>query len=254
MATSLAIELLQMNVITGRDASLSDFLANSLGGALGIRLADHWSYLVFPAPALSRKLRIVAALGWLMVWIASAWLVEPSMTPTTWFGQLTAEDVLLDNFRGELLTATVNGRAIPSARLDAADSAALYDGFVAGSADVRAAVVAGPLTRFPAPIVSVFDLAQSEILVLGQDRQDLIFRIRMGTADHELHLPEISLPGALAIPGDTVSWPAACAMGSCSSRPGRGTSTSGGSVSLSPSWGWMFVLPGTTPWAPKGDG
>ncbi len=82
MATSLGIELLQMNVIMGRDASLSDFLTNSLGGGLGIWMADHWSDFVFPSPARARRLRIPAALGWLAVWVASAWLVEPSMPPT----------------------------------------------------------------------------------------------------------------------------------------------------------------------------
>ena len=243
MATSLGIELLQMNVIMGRDASLSDFLTNSLGGGLGIWMADHWSDFVFPSPARARRLRIPAALGWLAVWVASAWLVEPSMPPTTWFGQLAAEDVLLDNFRGQLLTAKVNGRAIPSARLNAVDSAALHDSFVAGSAVVRATVVAGPATRFPAPIVSIFDLASSEILVLGQHRGDLIFRIRLGTADHELHLPEIRLPGALAIPGDTVLLGGGLREGRLFVQAWSKTFDRRREARLSPSWGWMFVLP-----------
>ena len=186
------------------------------------------------------------------MWTASAWLVEPSIPSTIWFGQLAAEDVLHDNFRGELLSATVNGEGVPSARLGAADSAALHDDFVAGSAVARATVVAGPPTSFPAPIVSIFDLAQSEILVLGQDRRDLIFRIRMGTADHELHLPEIRLPGALAIPGDTVHLAGGLRDGQLFVQARSRHFDQRRSAALSPSWGWMFVLPWHYAMGPEG--
>lgn len=251
-ATSLCIELLQMNIIAGRDASLSDLLTNSLGGLLGIWIADNWEALLFPSPALSRRLRIPAALGWLAVWIASAWLVEPSMPPTIWFGQLSAEEVLLDNFRGQLLAATVNGRAIPSARLRVADSAALADDFLAGSVDARATVVAGPATSFPAPIVSIFDLAQSEIMVLGQDQNDLIFRLRLGTADHELHEPEIRLPGALAKPGDTVDVAGGLRDGHLFVQARSSGMDRSRTAALTPSWGWMFVLPWHYAMGPEG--
>src|SRR6185437_1847814 len=45
-----AIELLQMHVIHGRDSSLGDVITNTLGGALGLVLADSWRVWVFPTP------------------------------------------------------------------------------------------------------------------------------------------------------------------------------------------------------------
>jgi hypothetical protein len=252
MVTSLCIELLQLKVIAGRDASLSDFLTNSLGGGLGIWLADHWSEVVFPSPARSRRLRIPAALAWLAVWIATAWLVEPSIPHTIWFGQLAAQDVLLDNFKGVVLSATVNARQLDTTRLSAADSAALLDKFVSGSAEARAKVVAGPQTALPAPIVSIFDRLSTEILVLGQDRGDLIFRIRLGTADHELHEPEIRLPEALATPGDTVFLAGGLRDGHLFVQAKSGNFDQERAAALSPSWGWMFVLPWHYAMGPEG--
>src|SRR5688500_6019564 len=38
MAVTLAIELLQVRVVVGRDASISDLVANSLGGWIGVEL------------------------------------------------------------------------------------------------------------------------------------------------------------------------------------------------------------------------
>lgn len=252
MVTSLCIELLQLKIVAGRDASLSDFITNSLGGGLGIWIADHWTGFVFPSAALSRMLRIPAALAWVVVWTASAWLVEPSMTRKPWFGQLAAQDVLLDNFRGELLTGTVNGVVLPSARLEGRDSAAIYDRFVAGSVTVGATVIAGPPTSFPAPIVSIFDRAHSEIMVLGQDGEDLIFRLRLRAADYELHEPELRLPGVLSREGDTLRVGGGLHAGQLYLRATSARLDRSRVAALSPSWGWMFVLPWHYAMGPEG--
>jgi len=165
------------------------------------------------------------------------------MPPTIWFGQIAAADVLLDYFQGQVSDARVNGRAIPSTRLSAGDSGAIMDGFSAGRVDVRARAVLGPPTHFPAPIVSIFDGRQNEIMVLGQDRTDLIFRVRLGTADHELHLPEIALNDELRRPGDTVNVAGGLTGGVLWVESQRGGTMRRHSAALSPSWGWMFVLP-----------
>src|SRR5262245_39466874 len=39
VATTFSVELLQVSVVAGRDASLGDLLANTLGGGIGITLA-----------------------------------------------------------------------------------------------------------------------------------------------------------------------------------------------------------------------
>lgn len=241
--TSLIIELLQLKIIAGRDASLSDLITNSLGGLIGIWLADHWIGLLFPSATISRRLGLAAATLWLGIWTATAWLVEPSMPQTIWYGQIAAEDVLLDNFRGQVIDTRVNGRAIPSRRLPAADSGVIVDGFTGGHADVRARVVLGPPTLFPAPIVSIYDGLHNEITVLGQDRHDLIFRIRLGTGDRELHLPEIALPGVLATPGDTVEVAGGLDDGILWVESQHGPALERHAAALSPSWGWMFVMP-----------
>src|SRR3954453_3118919 len=55
-ASSLTIELLQLTIIAGRDASLSDVLTNSLGTGVGALIADYGSTLLPPTKHRARVL------------------------------------------------------------------------------------------------------------------------------------------------------------------------------------------------------
>ena len=67
LGASGLVELLQMEVVAGRDASLSDLLTNSAGTILGAGLGRNWRRLLFPSPRTSRAL----ATGWGLAWLES---------------------------------------------------------------------------------------------------------------------------------------------------------------------------------------
>jgi hypothetical protein len=108
-----------------------------------------------------------------------------------------------DRFEGTLLEARLQGDSLPSARLP--NSAAVRSAMVQGPASLEATIVPGQPTRRLAPIASVFDEQQQEIALLGQDGEDLVFRLRTRAADLRLRSPGVRLVHAFkGAAGDTL--------------------------------------------------
>jgi len=61
---SAAVELLQLHIIVGRDASLLDWLSNTIGTAAGILIADELSTLLRPFPRMARRFVILTIVAW----------------------------------------------------------------------------------------------------------------------------------------------------------------------------------------------
>lgn len=241
-ATTFTIELLQFKLIAGRDASLGDLLTNSLGGALGIRLAETWPHLLLPTWRAARRLLVVAGALWVMVWGGSGFLLGLSLPKTLWFSQLGPEGVYLDSFHGTVVAASVNAARMQTGPLAA--SPLLRDSILAHGARVEVAAVLGRATRYLGSILSIFDEHQTEILVLGQDGRDLLFRIRTRVADVALRGPAVRLPAFLPEQGgDTVSAVGSLHQGHLTLVARLGTRQAETSLTLSPSWGWEFLLP-----------
>ena len=58
------IETLQLTVIPGRDASLSDLLTDTTGGAVGALLASQWRRLILPDHRTARTLCATILVAW----------------------------------------------------------------------------------------------------------------------------------------------------------------------------------------------
>jgi hypothetical protein len=241
-ATTGAVELTQYLFLPGRDASLSDLLTNTTGGALGLLLAERWRLVLTPAPPMARRLAAVAGIAWLLVQAFTAWALAPSLPATTWWGQHTPELGQFDRFTGRLLTAQVAGERLPSTRYH--NSAAIRRALLEGPASVEATVEAGRPTDRLAPIASIFDEDQHEVLILGQRGRDLVFRLRLRASDLRLRSPAAHLPDALPVaPGDTVTLRAQWgAQRMLLERVHGGTHQSFG-LTLSPSLGWSLLMP-----------
>jgi len=241
--TTITIELLQWKFIVGRDASLGDVVTNSLGGGLGILLADGWPRFLFPVPAVARQLLLVMAAVCVAVWGGTARALSPSFPATRWFSQLAPEDVYLDTFRGTVLSVAVNGLALRSSD-EIAGSPALRQSMLEDGVTVGAMAVTHGPTKFLASILSIFDNHQTEVLVLGQNGTDLVFRARLAGRDHGLHSPAIRLANLIpAEPGDTLRAFAHLGEGRISIRGQAGSHTGSLDLRMSPSWGWTFLLP-----------
>jgi hypothetical protein len=240
--TTGSVELTQYLFLAGRDASLSDLLTNTVGGAIGIGLAEHWRALLLPDPSRARRLAVLAAALWLGVQAVSAWALTPSLPPTAYWGQRVPSLGQFDRFGGTLGQAWLVGEPMPSHRLP--HSAAVRDALLAGRPALAATIETGPPTARLAPIASVFDEFQHEIVLLGQRGSDLVFRERLHAADLRLRTPAVRLPAALP-PGPGV------ALRVFGTRAGgRYQLSVEGSgqrrawqVAASPSWGWSLLVP-----------
>ena len=174
--TTLGVELLQMKLVAGRDASLGDLIANTLGGGLGILIAAYWRQLVFPSAATARRHALAYALllGW--VWAGTAWRLDPrphGVASGSASGRRTSQ-ISIDSWVHPCGCPPARShfhRGPPWIRLDwktrsrhgQPSRSARYSVFRRG--DWR------PSERSSIP-------GKVRFLLIGQDRKDLAFRVR----------------------------------------------------------------------------
>ena len=106
---SLGVETFQYAAQTGRDASLSDLLTNTTGGALGATLARRRGLLLTPGPLLAGRLSLVAATGWLGILAFTAVSMQPWAPAGRLRNYCTAAFPTSELFSGTARTMTLNG-------------------------------------------------------------------------------------------------------------------------------------------------
>ncbi len=240
--TTAAVESLQHTLVLGRHASLSDLLANSTGGWLGVALADHWRGLILPRPPGARRLARLGMATWLGIQTLSASLISISLPSTTYIGLWAPHLPEFDQFNGTVLSATLNGDNIPAGRLN--DSRKVRSQLQSDSFALEVTAIGDTSESWLAPIVGVFDDQKHEILLLGQWGRDLVFRVRLRTRDFKLHTPAVRLTEVLStIPGAPLSIRAGMDRGRVFlqlMRDGHGYRRE---LALSPGLAWSFVFP-----------
>ena len=204
VAGTCGIEYAQWGWLAGRDASLRDLVTNAAGGGLGVWLAHGWRAVLLPPPPLAGRLGFGAGLMWLALVGLTALGVQPSLPDTAWWGQWAPQLEQFEQWRGTLLDANLNGAPIPPG--EAANTAELRQALASNQAIMAARILTGPQPAELAPIVSIFDGEQREIVVLGQRGPDLIFRIRTRMFASGLRGPLVRFPDALTLPpGEAVT-------------------------------------------------
>ena len=113
VVTTLAIELLQVSVVAGRDASMGDLLANTSGGAVGVALGWWRAVFLFPRPSGARRLAIL----WAVVLVTACGLtsagLRPAVVPRSLWVQWTPPRRGFEPFTGRLLAFDVDGIDLP---------------------------------------------------------------------------------------------------------------------------------------------
>ena len=205
--STVGIELLQLTLITGRDASFGDILANTAGGTLGFLLGERAASLVMPSPRLAFRL----AIAWLCVWnlwqVAASYALEPAPTRSRYYGQLARPLGGERGYPGRVLEADVDGQKIPDR--DMADPERAFQSLRrSGGAKVGVVVESTDIPRTPRSIVRVADENEEEILLVGRDGARLIFGIRTNASRLKVRQPYFALDGAfparLPVQADTV--------------------------------------------------
>ncbi|HEX3276114.1 MAG TPA: VanZ family protein, partial [Gemmatimonadales bacterium] len=111
---SLTVELLQYCVIPGRDASLSDVLTNTTGGAVGAALAPEAVAALRPQPTRARRLFLAGAAAWLATMAMSAWLLAPAVLKGRLISNWADPSAGWDVFTGVVDSVRLNGREMPA--------------------------------------------------------------------------------------------------------------------------------------------
>jgi len=186
-----AIELLQMHVIPGRDASLGDVITNTLGGVVGITLADSWQIWLLPTAQHARRLLWGGIVVWVAILAATVWALHRSLPDSTLWGQWDPAILHFDRFSGTVVKSTAAGFAFPPGARGS--DPVFRRRLVSDSVLVSATVLPGAPTERTAPILSVYGPERTQIFLLGQRQRALVFSIRMNAARAMVRNPIIGL-------------------------------------------------------------
>jgi hypothetical protein len=190
---SLGIELLQLTVIPGRDASLSDVLTNSLGTWLGAMTGKHLARLLLPSPKEARLLAGTATVAWLSVLAATAVLFQPwapeAIRGGAW-GRVVPGRV---PFSGKVTAAALSGRAIPDAVEPIPGLASVLR---EGDVELDVSLVSGRPEAAWSPVFEVLGPLGS-VLSLDALGSDLAFHPPVQSSRLRLRRPALRLEDAL---------------------------------------------------------
>ena len=248
---SATVELLQIRVIVGRDASVLDWISNTLGTVVGVGIAGQMKAIILPSPRGALRLTIGALMGWLAILILGAWGIQPAPTEFPFWGQRTPRLRQYPPFYGQLLTGRINGVEIPSARLSNDES--IRGPLRAGHSRMDAVVQPGPPSPPAeiAPILRVADGTLREILLLGRSGKELVYRYRLRATSLRLETPAFALGHAFAStgltdgsapePAETLSVVLDRGRLTLTAHDQRGTEQR--KFDLTPAAAWSFFLP-----------
>jgi hypothetical protein len=240
-AISLIVETLQLTVIPGRDASLSDLLTNTMGAAMGAAIGLRSALFLNPNPRQAVRLAFLAGSVWIGIQSGSALLLQP-WVPTA---PLRAAWARIrpghPPFDGQVKSAWVSGAAV------------LHDSVPAdrelrhrlNRRDIRLTLdlVSGknPLDWSP-----LFELRapQGSVLAVDGAGRDLAFQAPARSFDLRLRRPTLRLSGALPREAGRSFQVAAGEQGGVLWATWEVQNVRHrSSQALSPSLGWSLVIP-----------
>jgi len=241
-AISFTVELLQLTVVPGRDASLSDLLSNTTSGAIGAALASvsrtqGWVEPVFNPCALAG-----GTLVWLAALALSAWLLEPDAPGGPIYSRWAGVVRTGDEFGGRVHDVHLGERPLPS-RGRAADPAALKDRLARGEFLLRVGLVTGeprPGRRF------IYEMQVGSRVALSVFQVGGMAGVTVPGRGLRFGLREVGMSVGHAIPADTgvqVRLRAAERGRVVSLVAESGGTRRAGELALSPALGWMLLNP-----------
>ena len=195
------IESMQVRIVPGRDSSLSDLLANSLGGLLGVELALRRALLVRPRGRAATVLATAGAAAFGVVTTLTSLGLRPASIPRRLWLQWTPERASFVPFTGQLLEFKVNDVALPrsfwppkSLRLDRMLAEPRWHATVTlETAGIR---------RGRSVIARIAE-EYTVLVSIEQHRWDLTCEEKTRSSDFLFRSPRVALPDGLAPSGLT---------------------------------------------------
>jgi hypothetical protein len=249
---SFSVEVLQFLLVSGREASLSDLLTNTVSGAMGAALGRVLPGLAAPTPTRAARLlasALVVPLAVLGVW---AWLLGSDLPPGELLSHWAHESPEIETFDGRLRAVRLNDRMMP-ANDPPPDSARLRQEVVAGRIDLEADVISGPPTAAKSWIY-MLRVPLGGAVLLEQRRRVVVFDVPARALRYRLFPPSVSLADGLPAESGTAATIRATDHGgelALSSDYGGYTRTV--ALGITPAYGWSLISPfqfagGTARW------
>jgi hypothetical protein len=239
---SFTVELLQDRVVSGRDASLSDLLANTTSAALGATLGGILPRMVAPRPREAAAF-LAGGIGLLLLLLAaSAWLLAPWMPDRPLSSSWAHIAPGFDVFTGGVEAVHLNGAPMPPDGVPA-DSAALRRRLAAGSFALEADVISGVPLDYRSWIYTL-RVGSDRALTLTQLQRQARIEVPARALRLRLLPPAVTLPEGLP---ERAGVPVRLTASGHDGRV-RLTSDYGGQLrsvelAISPAYGWIMVLP-----------
>lgn len=239
--TTLGVELLQLRFIAGRDTSLGDLVWNTVGGAAGFWAVRRWRDLVAPGGRIAAALLVVWTSLWVIGTATTAWSLAPSLfTRWRWVAHVGAPE----RVRGpkpDVLAARLGDTPLRTGWV--ADEGAIRGALLGGEVlDATAAVPVG--TPRLANLVVVDEARSGQVIAsLQRSGSGAAYYLRTRAAVLQLRSPTLVLPGAFAVPGDTVRLRGAREPRSIVVEAASRRGTARAVAHPSPNWGWTLLLP-----------
>lgn len=193
---TIMVEGVQATVLQGRDASLSDVLANTLGAVVGWMAASRLREALDPSRQVAARLAALwFGLG-AMVWLGTAWGLAPEGSPQApWVGQHTRVWPGYEPFPGQLLSAAVNEVEIPNNPL--ATTPAIHDSL---ALTIRLTLAEHVTPERPVSILRVVDGAGRIQIAAGRRGDALVVGSRVRADRVRLRSPSYRFPRAFELP------------------------------------------------------
>jgi VanZ like family len=246
VAATVSIELLQLTVIGGRDASLGDIIWNSLGGATGWALGARAETLLRPGRRSSLVLTVFSLSLWLATCLVVPLALRPDPTGSLYVGQLAHALGGRPAYAGRVLATTVGHVTVPDH--DIPHTRALRQALLSSDgANIEVELVPAPALQ-EASIARIVDQERREIFELSTRATDLLFDFRTYASRLRLRPIQFRLQHAfdnrpVAAPPDTMSVVARYASDRVHLRATSGTGTVAAEIPLTTSSGWRVASP-----------
>lgn len=246
---SVVIEALQVTVLPGRDANVTDVAANTLGGAMGFVFAPRARLFLRPAPRAARALFSAWLALWLVAQAAFSYAMLPAATAGRYFGQIRRSLGGRPPYDGRVLAATLNGEPMLD-REYTRDASVRLASAIASPDGLSVDVLTQPRDTVDrmSSIVRLVDDRQYELLVLSADGPDIAFRARSGARVLRLRSLVFRLPRGLAAHRDSagpipVRLHARHAAATVQMSAHSARNSQALELRLTPGMGWRVLLP-----------
>lgn len=240
LAFTVLVESLQIRVVSGRDASASDVLANTIGGWLGTELGLCYARVVFPEHRLARRLVV----GWAALLLAvlglTSWGFAASSRPLSIWIQHTPARAGYEPFRGTLDAFEIEG--IPLSESYPKRGRPIAEALVKRFWRATATVTTRGPSAGPTIIARIVEESTTRLSV-EQSGADLRCRVKTRASDLRLRDPMVAVNGAFVSPGVVVRATCGRLAGSLLAAATTNTTSAEDHLRLSPSLGWVTLSP-----------